>query len=151
MFRSVFSLFYRDPKSKPEVHLLETLCTTGEVFVLRENKCDVCERLEVLFMQKSCSFPLNVLNGKRMHLEKLIREKEEWIVSPVKRLEVLSGLFQQLGWFHDWFFPLPVWKPRAEQQAYSTSQTKSWAVSSKQVFCHTTWADFLYPAHCSAI
>lgn len=39
-------------------------------------------------MQDLCSFPLNLLNGNGMHLEKLISEKEEWIVSPVKRAEV---------------------------------------------------------------
>lgn len=49
-----------------------------------------------------------------MHLAKLIQEKEEWLVSPVKRVEVLLVLLQQLAYFHNWFFPLVMWKPRAE-------------------------------------
>lgn len=86
-----------------------------------------------------------------MHLAKLIQVKEEWIVSPVKRVEVLLVLFQQLAYFHNWFFPLVVWKPRAELWAYSTAQTKKQSVSANQIFPFTTWTDIFLTACGSGI
>lgn len=74
-----------------------------------------------------------------MHLEKLMWEKEEWVVSPMKRVEVQLVFFQQLVCFHDWFFPLAVWKHSTEQWTHYGNRQKSWAVRTKLIFFHTTW------------
>lgn len=102
-------------------------------------------------MQDLCSFLFNLLKGKGLHLTKLIQGKEEWIVSLVKRVEVLLVLFQQLACFHSWFFPLVVWKPTAEQWAHSTAQTEKWPVRANQIFLYTTWTDIFLTACCSVI